>query len=510
MKVKEGHPVRTAIRLSLPLMVVAAMVAAATPASAAPCMVPSATYPDLQTAENDPTCDPIVVAAGVFGPVDIDRNLTIQGAGAGATFIEGTSGSAGILADTGTATITVTGVTIRNGTYTPGAGIYTNPGITLNLISSIVEQNHSSGEVGGIYNGGTMTIQDSAIRDNSSTGRAGGIWLDGNLTIIRSLIEGNTTGSFNAGHGAGIYMYDPNNPTLTITDSTMSGNKAFGTGGALYATDTVTMNNVTIANNTADENVDGVGDGGGFYRQNGTLTLSNTIVAGNQDRSTGADPQHPDCSGEVASNGYNLVESLTGCTITGNLTGSVTGSSPALLPLQANGGPTETHAFASTSPAFDAGNPAAPGSSGSACSTTDQRGVARPQFAGCDIGAFELQAPSAPAVTCLGKPATIQGTAGPDQLAGTGKADVIAALGGKDTVKGLGGKDRICAGAGDDKASGQGGADQILGQAGDDRLKGQGGGDTLKGGGGEDQLAGGGGKDRCRGGPGPDEDSKCE
>jgi hypothetical protein len=49
------------------------------------------------------------------------------------------------------------------------------------------------------------------------------------------------------------------------------------------------------------------------------------------------------------------------------------------------------------SPAIDAGNPAAPGSTALACPATDQRGVARPQDgnsdgqAVCDIGAFELR-----------------------------------------------------------------------------------------------------------------------
>ena len=62
-----------------------------------------------------------------------------------------------------------------------------------------------------------------------------------------------------------------------------------------------------------------------------------------------------------------------------------------LGPLQDNGGPTFTHALLAGSPAIDARNPAAPGSGGNACEATDQRGVARPQGAACDIGAFELE-----------------------------------------------------------------------------------------------------------------------
>src|SRR6185295_15730292 len=49
-----------------------------------------------------------------------------------------------------------------------------------------------------------------------------------------------------------------------------------------------------------------------------------------------------------------------------------------------NGGPTETIALLTGSPAIDA-------SGGRTCVATDQRGVARPQGNACDIGAFEAQ-----------------------------------------------------------------------------------------------------------------------
>lgn len=52
---------------------------------------------------------------------------------------------------------------------------------------------------------------------------------------------------------------------------------------------------------------------------------------------------------------------------------------------------------------------------------------------------------------CLGHPATIVGTQGPDVLIGTPHRDVIAGLGGADTIRGLGGPDIICGGKGRDK-----------------------------------------------------------
>jgi hypothetical protein len=76
-----------------------------------------------------------------------------------------------------------------------------------------------------------------------------------------------------------------------------------------------------------------------------------------------------------------------------------------LGPLASNGGPTQTHALNAGSVAIDAGDPGVPGSGATACETTDQRGITRPQGPGCDIGAFEVVVgappPPAPVVTVV-------------------------------------------------------------------------------------------------------------
>jgi hypothetical protein len=97
---------------------------------------------------------------------------------------------------------------------------------------------------------------------------------------------------------------------------------------------------------------------GGFVSDAGT-TLVNSIVAG---QTSGAD-----FDGTYTDGGHNLV-----------------GGDPKLGPLQDNGGPTQTMGLLPGSPAVDAGVAIVD-------LTTDQRGVARPQRNGVDIGAFELQ-----------------------------------------------------------------------------------------------------------------------
>jgi predicted outer membrane repeat protein len=114
------------------------------------------------------------------------------------------------------------------------------------------------------------------------------------------------------------------------------------------------------------------GYGGGGIYSGGNATLTNTIVSDN-----GVD----NCGGSVSSSGYNLTDDDS-CGFTAP--GDLVVADAMLGPLADNGGPTETHALLAGSPAIDAGSPDCPPPA------TDQRGVARPQGAACDIGAFEL------------------------------------------------------------------------------------------------------------------------
>jgi hypothetical protein len=171
-----------------------------------------------------------------------------------------------------------------------------------------------------------------------------------------------------------------------IVNSTFAGNQAADDAGAIYlATDPATLNNVTVAGNTAQHSHTGVGGGGLVVASGVVVTASNSILAGNTDLGS----QAPDCAGTLITGGHNLIQSTTGCTLSGTASGDITGTSALLGPLQDNGGATWTQALLPGSPAIDAGSPALPGSGGAACEAADQRGVSRPQGNACDIGAFE-------------------------------------------------------------------------------------------------------------------------
>jgi Tol biopolymer transport system component len=93
---------------------------------------------------------------------------------------------------------------------------------------------------------------------------------------------------------------------------------------------------------------------------------------------------------------------------------------------------------------------------------------------------------------CEGKPASIIGTAGQDDLAGFASRDIVQLLGDDDSAIGKEGRDQMC---------GKGGKDNLVGGPDNDSLFGGGGGDTLKG---------AEGKDKCFGGPGDDTFKNCE
>src|SRR5262249_52028542 len=77
--------------------------------------------------------------------------------------------------------------------------------------------------------------------------------------------------------GGGIYNAYVSKATLTIKDSTITGNSASSKGGGLYNTGAATIQNTSITNNSA-----GTQGGGIFNDVNGTLTLySSTTVTGN-------------------------------------------------------------------------------------------------------------------------------------------------------------------------------------------------------------------------------------
>ena len=204
---------------------------------------------------------------------------------------------------------------------------------------------------GGIYNSGTMSVTDSTLSGNSAS-IGGGIDNSGTLTVTCSTFNGNTAteslGFLNhQSHGQGGVIN--NSGTLSIIYSTSSGNSASVGGG---------INNSRPA------------------------SIVDTIIAGNTESGRS---RASDIEGDV-NGSYNLIGAGGSGGLKNGQDGNVVLKSLkglGLAPLGDYGGPTQTMALLPNSPAIDAGT-AVPGV------TTDQRGITRPQGSPPDIGAFEV------------------------------------------------------------------------------------------------------------------------
>jgi hypothetical protein len=245
-----------------------------------------------------------------------------------------------------------------------------------------------NGGGGGVFNNGAQVrLANTIVRDNSVASNYGGGGLCvsslGTLTVTNSLLTGNT-----ASYGGGIFN---SSAKLALINSTLSGNQsstsnpALDGGGAIDQWGTspsATIVNSTIVSNTAVTiNV----ARSGIWLENGTLTIQNSIVAGNSVTNN----VKVESSAIFTSLGYNLTNSGVGTPFTA--TTDLANTNPLLGPLQDNGGSTWTHALLPGSPAIDR-IPFGVNGCGTSL-TTDQRGQPRPGTFTylCDIGAYEAQ-----------------------------------------------------------------------------------------------------------------------
>lgn len=319
-----------------------------------------------------------------------------------------------------------------------GGSLFLRRNQQLSIDNVVFENNQASNGAGAIMVDNdsdanfftSLTIKRSVFTNSESLGpTAGGairMGFGSQLFVNESTFAQNRTVHSNGSGGAiSIFSRIDYPSSATIVGSTFNQNSANNRGGAISISGGVSLNltDSTIVNNTSDADSNGTGTGGGIHIPDVTakLSLTNTIIANNQNligNVSSEDLFIGSLTSTIDTNGYNFIGTdewgdITG--VTGGLgmpnasrdfIGTVADPlDPQLLPLADNGGPTPTMAIpepttAAISLVLDNGN---------CTSLTDQRGfgfnsgsaVQRAFDVGevdpvsiegnqCDIGAYEF------------------------------------------------------------------------------------------------------------------------
>ena len=225
-----------------------------------------------------------------------------------------------------------------------GGALYIDEKSTATLTECEITGNQAH-DGAGIANSGTLTLKNSKIKSNTivDNGGGGGIWSNGEATLTKTEITQNS----GAVNGGGV----TNHKNMTLTDCTVSANKATNRGGGMY----IDANGCTTALNncTLSDNVGKVGAGVNLYRGDLTVnkaTMNNNIAdeaggamwanSGTTAAFTDADMSNNSCKTNGGCLNSHGTLSLSSCTINGcsseNSGGGIYMDSSGTLTLQSS------------------------------------------------------------------------------------------------------------------------------------------------------------------------------
>jgi CSLREA domain-containing protein len=305
--------------------------------------------------------------ASATGDLDITDDLTITGAGADVTRVGSQLDRVFHIVGASTA-CTLTGFTT---------------GFTLQWYDA-------SGDGGGLYNEGTVTLAYCSIENNGCTGNGGGLYnASGTVTLSNSALYENEADV----DGGGLYSAGG---TVAVSNCTFYGNLVAGYGqGVCIAGGTATLLNSTIHRNYSA--------GGGICQLGGTVAMGNSVVATTLSHLV-TSVDNASVIGAFTSLGHNFIGRGDGATgFTDGVNGDHVGTIAAPLDARLRDpnlymGTTRSCALRQDSPLLDAGDNALLAHAAFAGSPDyDQRGAGHPRTfdadrdgtATVDIGAFE-------------------------------------------------------------------------------------------------------------------------
>jgi predicted outer membrane repeat protein len=250
--------------------------------------------------------------------------------------------------------------------------------------SVIAHNNATNGDGGGLYLAPAWvpetpesTLTDTTVTGNRASTDGGGLYATNGAVLIY-----NSTFSRNKAGASGGGMAGEDAKLFWLTNSTVAENSAGLQAGGIYADTGMAITAATIADNTGNTIGTPFGNGGGLKVTDGNFVgVSGTVLARNRSLVDGGAMVFSDCSGAaVHSQGDNLISHAANCSGF-DAHGDRVAHHPRLGTLADNGGPTRTIALLPASPAVDHYDVTAP--------KRDQRHHLRKDH-DPDIGAFEL------------------------------------------------------------------------------------------------------------------------
>ncbi len=271
------------------------------------------------------------------------------------------------------------GVTVSRSTAagTPQFRIFNvQSGNNVNINGLTVSNGDHPVQAGGILNSGILTLNNMQISGNRAP-QGGGLQNDSVLNLSNTSLVNNTANLI----GGGLAIFGS---STILSNCTVAGNVAGNSSGGIFTAGNIgplSITNCSIVDNRMVNTFEGAG--AGINGNSVSVLLRNTIIAGNTNLRRNIPS---DIFGDVQpTSAFNVIGSGGSGGLTNGVNNNQVGvSATALLfgPLGNYGGPTSTVPLLPGSVAINAGTSiSAP--------VVDQRGIARPQLAAVDVGAYE-------------------------------------------------------------------------------------------------------------------------
>lgn len=255
---------------------------------------------DLQTAIDATAANgALTLCAGdwdLASTANVSKNLTLVGAGAAQTILDG-GGAVRVLLVAASTLLRVEALTVRNGRASFGAGIFSDGAVVLR--DAVLTGNVADNQGGGVYSNGNITLEAGSRVTGNSAIEGGGLRNNNSTVTLKagSVVGGDTPQEANqAVVGGGI---GSTGTVILESGSRVAGNIATIAGGGIYMNGSTTLQ----AGSEVTGNSSG-GEGGGIHCDSFQLTVkAGSRVSDNTALSGGGISTYLQCTATVESGG---------------------------------------------------------------------------------------------------------------------------------------------------------------------------------------------------------------